>query len=120
MTLSLQTKRDHLHASLEQLVGQINRTNGAIAVLDELLKEEAEKREREAAAQEAERAAWPLKATTVEPEPLVINWPVPATEAPRLQPEMLAVVKEFEACEMCVIVECEEQGRCALLPRALT
>ena len=39
----LQSKRGALQASLEQLVGQVNRVNGAIAVIDEMLAEATER-----------------------------------------------------------------------------
>lgn len=40
---TLAEKRASLHASLEQHIGQVNRHNGAIAILDELIAEEAER-----------------------------------------------------------------------------
>lgn len=48
---NLTAKRATLVSQLEQFVGQINRINGAIAVLDKLLAEDAREREREEAAE---------------------------------------------------------------------
>jgi hypothetical protein len=67
----LQAKRGALIANLEQIVGQANRLNGAVAVIDELLKE---------AADEAE-AAPPAPAPPLAPETLP---PPVAPEIPRV------------------------------------
>lgn len=40
--MDLQKKRADLYATIETLVGQINRTNGAIALLDDLIAEQAQ------------------------------------------------------------------------------
>lgn len=49
---TLAEKRAALHASLEQHIGQVNRHNGAIAILDELIAEEAAREAAEAAVAE--------------------------------------------------------------------
>jgi hypothetical protein len=78
---TLVEKRAALHASLEQLVGQVNRHSGAIAVLDELIAEEA--------AQELlPPLAFDTEAETLASAPFEFP-PV----APPIAPEMLPVVR---------------------------
>lgn len=60
---SLQKKRADLMSQLEQHVGQINRINGAVAVLDDLILEVRQEEETRQAQQDAEDEAaevWPI------------------------------------------------------------
>lgn len=76
-------KRTILHAQKEQQVAQLNATLGALALLDEMIAEQAKSASLEAVAPE----------------------PAPAPECPPL--------RKFEPCDICVTPdECADNGCC--------
>jgi hypothetical protein len=99
MLASLTSKRADLQSNLEQLVGQINRTNGAIAVLDDLIREEGER-----LAQEAECDVAFHENVLDQMAPAVLaprgtgdsDEPLAAALSPPLAPEMLPVRYDAE------------------------
>jgi hypothetical protein len=90
---SLQKKRADLCAAREQYVGQINRTNGAIDLLDDLILEHK-------AAEEEEEALAVLSSYDIAPIPMSETYSGFALEAPLAQslaPQMLPVTYDAPA-----------------------
>lgn len=101
----LQSAADQLKSSMEQVVGQMNRTNGAIAVLDDLIAEaRAEEETAQAAPPQWEPPAASLTLGTgdadddpqwtspVAPEMIVAEEPL----SPSIVPEMLPIRHDAE------------------------
>ena len=61
---SLEAKRTSLRAQLEQHVGQINRINGAVALLDDLIAEQQAEDEARETVDEELNAIWRRKVNT--------------------------------------------------------
>lgn len=100
---TLAEKRASLHASLEQHIGQVNRHNGAIAVLDELIAEEVEA----AALPDASPVFGGIDRTENPYWKNYVNSPAVPLGTPQPAPEMLPVVRVGDHDEEPVQ---EEQG----------
>ncbi|XUM19788.1 hypothetical protein ACRAVF_19165 [Bradyrhizobium oligotrophicum S58] len=112
----LNTKRAALQASLEQLVGQVNRVSGAIAVIDELLQEMraiAQEKRKEAA--ELDRSFLDRRDVQALREQLDRDESTfDAVE--RSRPEMLPVLHEDEAPPAAPADRCTASFEAAVAP----
>lgn len=92
---SLQAKRADLSASLEQYMALANRTNGAIAVLDDLIAEAREEDDRSPAVRSRDaflekRGLWSEYAESIP------QWERDQLAPPSAAPEMLPILRDDE------------------------